>query len=154
MLLDDLLQASRAGKIELDPFTYSAQFPITTFIGGATVPINISINADSDFVIRYTNLAAWSAAGVPVVTPDYTLIFFDTGSGRNLQDQAIHVATVTGTGQLPFIWPEPKLIKGNSTLVVTLTNLTAIPALAYVTLSGFKVFYLANYNRSQVTNIV
>lgn len=149
MLLDDLLQAARAGKVELDPFTYSAQFPIATFVGGATIPVNISINADSDFVLRYSNLASFSAAGTPVVTPDYTITLFDTGSGRNLQDQALHVSTVTGSGILPYIWPEPKLIKANSTLVVTLTNLTAVAALTYVSLIGFKVFYLSSYNRSR-----
>jgi hypothetical protein len=153
MLLDDVLAASRAGKVEIDPFNYSAIFPLATFTAGAVVPVNIPITSDSDFVCRYTNLAAFSAPGVPVVLPDYTLTLFDTGSGRSMQDQAMHVSLVTGNGNLPYIWPEPKLIKGSSVLVVTLANLTAVAALAYVLLGGFKIFYVSGYSRSSVFHI-
>lgn len=147
MLLDDLLAQSRGGKISLEPFEYSAVFPIATFVAGATISININIQNDSDFVWRYTTLAAFTAPNVPQVAPDYTVSFFDTGSGRNLQDQAIHVSCVTGTAQLPFILPEPKRISSGSVLVVTLTNVGGVAALAQVVLGGMKVYSVASYNR-------
>jgi hypothetical protein len=147
MLLDDLLLESRAGKIQLEGFTYSAQFPIATFIGGAVLPVQVPINNDSDFIWRYTTLAAYTAANVPQVDPDYLISFFDNASGRNMQDQPIHVSCVTGTAQMPYILPEPKRIASGAVLTVTLNNIGGVAANAYVTLCGFKVFNLQSYQR-------
>lgn len=148
MLLDDLLAQSRGGRISMEPFTYSAVFPIALFVAGATVPININIQNDSDFIWRYTTLSAYTAANVPQVAPDYTVSFFDTGSGRNMQDQAIHVSCCTGTALLPYILPEPKRIAAASVLTVTLTNVVGgVAALVTVVLGGFKVFAVQTFNR-------
>ena len=147
MLLDDLLIASRAKRIELVPFTYSAVFPIATFTAGATLAINVPINNDSDFCWRYTTLSAYTAINVPQVAPDYTISFFDTGSGRNDQDQAIHVSCVTGTALLPYVLPEPRKIAAGSVLTVTMTNVGGVAALAQVVLNGFKIYTLQGYNR-------
>lgn len=147
MLMQNLWEQSKAGIIELDPFDYSAFFPIATFTAGATLPINVNINADSDFVIRYGMIAAYAAGPAFVVNPFYTVTLFDTGSGRALMDQAIHAGSIFGDGRLPFIWPEPKLIKASSVVVVTLTNGDAAAANVFVTFGGFKVFHLSSYQR-------
>ena len=147
MLLDDLLAQSRAKRITLEPFSYSAIFPLAAFLGGVTLPININIQNDSDFIWRYTTLSAYTAANVPQVAPDYFISFFDTGSGRNLQDQAIHVSCCTGTAQLPYILPEPKKISAGSVLVVTLQNTGGVAALATVVLAGFKAVPEPSYIR-------
>lgn len=147
MLLDEILTAERAGRIKLEPFNYSAQFPIAAFLAGATLAVNVAIQNDSDFVWRYTTLVSWSAAGVLVVAPDYTIAFNDTGAGRNMQDQAIHVNCITGNGQFPYILPEPRRLAAASVLIVTMTNVGGPAALAYVTLSGFKVYALSAYVR-------
>ncbi len=147
MFLDDLLTETRAGRVKLQPFTYSAVFPIATFTGGATLAINIAIQNDSDFCWRYTTLAAYTGANVPQVAPDYLISFFDTGSGRSDQDQAIHVANVTGTAQLPYILPEPRQIAAGSVLTVTMTNTGGVAALAQVALAGFKIFSASKYTR-------
>lgn len=147
MLLDELFQKARAGEIELDPFFITAQFPVATFIVGATIPINITINADSDYIIRNSMLVAYTAAPAFVVNPNYTCTIFDTGSGRNLQDQAVHVNAIFGNGQFPYVWPEPKQIKAASVLTVTLTNADTAAANVFVTFGGFKVFQVAKYTR-------
>jgi hypothetical protein len=147
MLLDKLLQLERLGRVSLEPFTYSAVFPIAAFVGGATLAVNVNIQGDSDFAWRYTTLAAYTAINVPQVAPDYTIAFADTGSGRNLQDQAIHVSLCTGTAQLPYILPEPYRLAAASVLIVTMTNTGGVPALAQVALGGFKIYALQGYNR-------
>jgi hypothetical protein len=147
MLLDDLFLQSRAGKISMEPFTYSAIFPIAAFVAGAVIPININIQNDSDFVWRYTILSAYTAPNVPQVAPDYFVTFFDTGSGRNAQDQAIHVACCMGTAQLPYILPEPKRLAAGAVLTVTMANVGGVAALATVVLAGFKIYNLATFNR-------
>lgn len=141
----DTAQAAR--RIELDLFTYSAIFPIATFVGGATVTILTPITADSDFVLDALNLAAYSAAGVLVVNPDYQLALRDTGSGRDLQDAPIHAGNITGTGILTYYLPEPKLFKGASNIGITLVNNTAVAAKVDVAFIGRKIFYLAGFNR-------
>lgn len=148
MLLDQLFSASRTRHVELDPFTYTAIF--NTLGASATASVDIAINADSDFVVRYINLTSYSAAGTIVADPDYLLTLFDSGSGRNLQDANVHVRNITGNGQRPFIWPEPRLIKASSSFRVTLQNLTATAARVDVALIGFKVFYFQGYSRENL----
>lgn len=152
MLLDDLTRASRAKKLELDVFTYTG---IWIPLGAAAiVPLQIPINADSDFVLAKSMLVAYGAAGVMLVNPDYLITFFDTGSGRQIQDNPVHVHNIMGSAEHPFIWPEPKLIKGSSVLTVTLQNLTAVAtARVDVALNGFKVFYFAGFTREMLGTI-
>lgn len=147
MLMDKLRAAANAGQIELFPFSYSAIFPLATFIVGATLPVNVNINNEADFVIRQSMLTAYSAPGVFVPAPDLTVSLFDTGSGRNWQDQPQHVSNVLGTGQLPFLWPEPVRLTGGSVLTVTMTNLGPAAMLAYVTFSGMKIYLKPGYQR-------
>lgn len=150
MLLDDLSRAVRAKQIELDPFTYTAIYPIGVFIGAANIPVNIPIQADSDFVITKSVLVSYTAAGTFLVNPDYTIAFFDSGSGRQLQDNPVHVHNIMGSAERPYIWPEPKLIKGSSTFVVTLLNRTGVAAAVDCAFLGFKIFYLKNFSRESL----
>lgn len=147
-LRDQLLAASRARQIELDYFVYTASW--VNLLAAITATVNVPLTADSDFVWDAFNLCAYSAVGVLVVNPDYLLQVFDTGSGRNLQDNPVHVNNVSGNGQLPYILPEPKLFKGNATIQVTLQNLTAVAARVDVALIGRKVFYVAGFSRETI----
>lgn len=144
-LLDDLYTASRARRLEIDHFIYSAVFN-TLAANAVNQNTNVPIDNDADFVIRYINLASFSAVGVPVASPDYLLQLMDTGSGRNLQNQAQHVANVCGTAQRPGILPEPKLIHGGGTLSVLLTNLTAVAARVDISFIGLKLFWYRSYS--------
>lgn len=138
MILDDLRQLCSAGKIRLRTFTYNAVFPIATFVAGATITVNIQINNDADFLIRYTTLAAYSAAGVFVVNPDYLLSIIDLGSGLNLQDVGCHVNNCCGDARWPYVWPEPYRASAGGTLSVTLQN-NAPTALATLSFHGYKI---------------
>lgn len=141
-LLDDLYARQRAREIDFDPFVYSALF--NPLGANATTPVNTSVQSDSAFVIRYVNLTAFDLQNNFIPVPHVTMQLFDSGSGRNLQDQPIHVGNWAGGrdggGAQPFIWPEPKLINGGSNLVTTLANLTAVQMRIDVAFVGFKVF--------------
>lgn len=148
----DMAQAAK--RIELDLFTYSAIFPIATFVGGATVTVLTPITADSDFILDGINLVSWSAAGVLVPFPaDYDLSLRDTGSGRDLQDQPIAISNITGQGNLTYYLPEPKLFKGASNIGATLTNNTAVAARVYIAFIGRKCFYLQGFNRDRLSSM-
>jgi len=143
MLLDKLYALQRNDEAELDPFAYTALF--NPLGAGATTPVNTSVQADSDFVIRYVQLTAVDLAGNFIPAPNLTMTLFDTGSGRQFQDQPVHVGNYaggrSGGGALPFIWPEPKLISGNGVIITTLTNLSAVAMRVDVAFIGSKVFY-------------
>jgi hypothetical protein len=84
--------------------------------------------------------------------------FFDTGSGRTLQDNPQPIQNLGGglvagggaTGQAPFIWPEPWLIKAGGVVQIQITNLKTLAGDAVIRLDmsliGFKVFAFGTSN--------
>ena len=131
-LLDDLYAKQRARQVELLPFFYSTQFLNSVVAVGATVTQSININSDSHFVVRYFAVTTYTSPGVQVFAglSALTINFFDTGSGRTLFDnaQAIQnvcggVAAGIGNGAMPFILPEPWLIRAGGSVQVTIGNL-------------------------------
>ena len=148
-LLEDLYNRQRARQVELVPFFYSTSFAASVLAAGATITQVIGIQSDSHFVTRYFTCTGYSAGlVVSTATPPLLIQFFDSASGRTLFDnpQPIQnvmggVAAAAGTGSLPFILPEPWLIKAGGTIQVSVTNLGAAAQVRFdVSLSGFKVF--------------
>lgn len=148
-LLEDLYQKQRARQVELLPFFYSSSFQNSVVAAGATVAQTVNVNSDSHFVVRYFNITAYTAGlVVAVATPPLLVQFQDTGSGRTVFDnpQPIQnvmggVAAAAGTGSLPFILPEPWLVRAGSTISITLVNLGAANMVRVdVSLPGIKVF--------------
>ena len=148
-LLEDIYARQRAREIEIMPFFYSTQFLASVLTAGTTITQNIGIQADSHFVARYFTITAYTTGlVVAVATPPLLVQFFDSGAGRTLFDtqQPVQnvmggVAAAAGTGALPFILPEPWLIRAGGTIQVTLNNLGASTInRCDVSIPGFKVF--------------
>lgn len=126
-----------------DPFIYSADFTGTDVLNfGVTRTVNISVQADSDFLIV-------AAVRVVTSTDNLTNVAFlaatvritDQGSGRDLMDRSVHIENIFGTAQLPMYWPIPKVVEANSTLSTTLVSLeTANNRNVRVSYYGFKIF--------------
>lgn len=156
-------QAQLQGLIYCSHYNYSANWltGTSTALGAsATVESDIQINADSDFIVQEVNLQAWSAAGTLITTPDYLITVVNTGSGRQLMNQALPVSLYCGgyagtnsiaeSGVLSF----PILFTANTTVANTLQNRTAVAAnrvdLVFI---GFKVYYLSG-NRQKIFNVM
>lgn len=148
-LLEDIYNKQRAKQVELLPFFYSSSFQNSVLAAGATIAQTIGIQSDSHFVARYWTITAYTAGlVVAVATPPLLIQFFDTGSGRTIFDnpQPVQnvcggVAAAAGTGALPFILPEPWLVRAGGTVQVTLINLGAAAFNRVdVSMPGFKVF--------------
>jgi len=148
-LMEDLYQRERNRDVSLMPFFYSTQYLASVVAAGATITQNIPIQSDSHFVARYFTITAYTAGlVVAVATPPLLIQFYDSGSGRTLFDspQPIQnvmggVAAAAGTGSLPFILPEPWLIRAGGTIQVTVNNLGAAAFNRVdVSLTGIKVF--------------
>ncbi len=151
-LLEDLYARQRSRSVELVPFFYSTSFQASIIAASAVVAQNIQVQADSHFVCRYINYLVYTNPALTVLTLATPLLinFFDTGSGRTLQDNPQPIQNLGGglvagggaSGQAPFILPEPWLIKAGGVVQIQITNLsTTQPVIRLdVSLVGFKVF--------------
>lgn len=151
-LMEDLYAKQRARQVEIMPFFYSAPFTAGVGAAPASVTAAIPINSDSHFVARYLNITTFTGAAntlvVTALTPALTIQFLDTSTGRTLFDNAQPITNVCGGfgaigayGSLPFIFPEPWLIRAGGSVQVTITNLGAVATTRMdVVFPGFKVF--------------
>lgn len=146
-------EAMLQGLVYLDEFAYSAAWltGTTTALGAsATQDVQIQINSDSDFIALEYNLTAWTALDTILVSPDYLITLIRSGSGRELMNQAQHVANFAGNYRsvsacLPGRMPISSLYTGNLTVTVRLQNRTVTAANRVdFAMRGFKVFYQTN----------
>ena len=120
-------------------YTYGVTF--AALGNGQTAQNNILIEADSAF--RVNKLSAAIAAGSQASTrgvPVGTIIIRDTGSGRQLMNQAIMISSLFGTGDNPFILPVPRLFAPRSTINFEVTNLSGADFTLQLSLHGAKVY--------------
>jgi len=89
----------------------------------------IQINADSDFQIEkltfFADIAAATQTQNSRVIPSCTVLLVDTGSGRQFSDQAVPIASLFGTGEIPFVLKQPKILLARTSLSVTVANFDA-----------------------------
>jgi hypothetical protein len=146
-------EAMLQGLVYMDEFTYSAAWitGTTTALGAsATVDVQVQINSDSDFIAQQYNLTAWTALDTILVSPDYLITLIRSGSGRELMNQAQHVANFAGnyrsaSSNFPGDMPISSLYQGNGSVTVRLQNRTVTAANRVdFALRGFKVFYQTN----------
>jgi hypothetical protein len=75
-----------------------------------------------------------------IVAPAMRMELRDEGTGRILMDRAQMWDNIIGTADRPFFLPAPKVIRANSTFVVTLTNDNANARQVRIAFVGFKIF--------------
>lgn len=110
-----------------DYFVYEVDFTAAIAASGNAVG-NFSIQTDSDFL--WTKAAfIQTGTGVPAI------LIQDTGSGRNLMNQAVPVASMFGTGTLPFILPRQRIFVARAVINITITNLDAANPITTLRLS-------------------
>lgn len=126
-----------------DFFIYEAA--VVAIATGASVNDVINIEADSDFILQKLTYSA-DLAGVAQlestrIVPNVTVQITDTGSGRQLMQNPIPIPSFFGSGELPFILPNPRLFMRNSTLQVAFTSFEAAATpdieLAFI---GYKIY--------------
>jgi hypothetical protein len=133
-------------EVRHDYYVYSAIIP--TLANTVSATDIIAIEADANFVVQKLAIFADIAGAVQTfdsqVLPLLNITIQDSGSGRNLQDQATPVANIAGSGRLPFILPKPRLFKSKSNINVGFTNFSNATTYLNITLSfiGYKIFRL------------
>jgi hypothetical protein len=110
-----------------DFYVYTANF--LALAPDASQIFSIQIQADADFKwIKSTYQAdiaeaAFTAATQPV--PNVTVQLTDTGTGKQLFQTPVPIATLFGIGQLPFILPIARMFSARSSIQVTVANYDA-----------------------------
>lgn len=124
-----------------DYFAYSTDF--LPLAAGTADTESISIQADSDFLLVAATGIARDPADVDsrFAAPAITVQLTDTGSGRQLQNQAQDWLSFFGDSELPFFLPYPKVLDRNSILTTTLENLDGAQDYdVRISYHGFKIF--------------
>ena len=126
-----------------DFFIYGITFP--SIAPGATATDNIQIQADADFEVQkltqFSDIAAAAQTVSTQVLPLVTVLIVDSGSGRQLMNEAVAIPALFGDGRIPFILPTPRIFAARSNVTFTLVNFDA--AVTYqvrLSLIGTKLF--------------
>jgi hypothetical protein len=135
-----------------DWYIYLASTTNLGIAGSATasIPVNINIQADSDFKLLKLTHFCNSHASITNqqestrVLPLVTVQIQDTGSGRNLFSNPIPLPAIAGDGRVPFLLPIARIFKASATITVTFTNYdTAIAYDINLALVGTKLFRMS-----------
>ena len=142
----DELNPERVDNVRRDFYVYESE--ALALASGDSANDTINIEADSDFLMQKLSYqadiaaAAFTDSGRPI--PNVTVQLIDTGSGRQLMQNPIPIPSIFGTGQLPFILPNPRKFLRNSTIQVAYTNFDAAVTynirLAFI---GYKIYATA-----------
>lgn len=139
------VQAPNTQQVIKDFYVYEEDF--SALSSGATALGSINIQADSDFVVQKLTYFAYVSATTQEadvrVIPLVTIQITDSGSGRNLMEAPVPISNIMGTGELPFILPQPKLFLARTTISVSVNNFsTSVAYNLRLSLIGYKVFRL------------
>jgi len=108
--------------------------------------LSFNIANDSDFFwTLFGAYAAVDGAGVQVSTqpvPGVNILLVNSTTGRQYMSAPVPLANLSGDGRLPFVVPVATLWERQTTIQVTLTNVTADTTYSNIQLSfvGIKAF--------------
>lgn len=145
-----LLQMTKSQILD-DDFWYVFPdfFNIATLGGQQTQAIQFQ--ADSFFRIERiscffanattANAATQFTSGTRPI-PNARIVFTDSGSGRQLMNSSIPIASLCGYEGLPYLLPVPKIMNPSATLTATITNFdgTVAASLYVISLGGRKLY--------------
>lgn len=118
----------------------------SSLAAAATSTHNVTIASDSNFLLTKMTCFADIAGAVQTdssrVIPLVTVQLTEATSENAMFSAPTPIGNIFGTGQIPFILPEPKIFTPNSNLQVDLSNFSAATTynlrLAFI---GYKLYY-------------
>lgn len=155
--------AMLAGVVFCDFFSLPAAWLTgtpTALGANSSLPIAIQVGSSGDFVIQaFQGVCKQTVSGTPTIqgTPDILISMVEDGSNRQLFGAPTHWSNVVGrfgTNQVPGVNQYPKLLQANSSLSVTLTDISGTAwTYIYFLLKGFRVYY-QGATREQVFHLL
>lgn len=140
---DTFFTDSLGQKWRKDYFTYNCS--VTALVTNTSQNAIINIESDSQFVWTKTSyvIALNGSGPYPIGSRPFSRVgvsVTDSGSGRQLQSAPTILSSFAGSEGLPFVLPQPRLFKENSSISVTFNNPEALTYDIYVAFSGYKLF--------------
>jgi hypothetical protein len=106
---------------------------------GAARTGTIRIPSDLDFEDVKLTCVAYDASGN--AQNHFSIEIFESAGDFRMQNNPIHMLTITGTGQMPFILPSTHLAPGAYQLNVRFTLNLATTTWIYFTFSGISYYH-------------
>lgn len=126
-----------------DFYSYTQRAVIAGVVG-TTVPLVYQIEADSYFYWNAISFQADTALAALTdstnIVPLVTVVFLDSGSGRQLMANPVPLNCIAGYNGGPFRFPKPRRFAPTSQITATLVNYAAVAYNISLCLSGFKVY--------------
>lgn len=144
--MDDNFRSYEDPKRNRDFFVYEAQ---TVALGtGANAVDQIQIQADADFILQKLAYQADIAGATQTISsrvvPNVLVQLTDTGSNRQLFQQPVPIPSIFGTGELPFILPNPRLFMKTSVIQIDFTSFeAAVTPTIRLAFIGYKFYRLS-----------
>jgi len=90
---------------------------------------NFLVDSSSPFMLvagsQFSDIAGAAQTSGTLIVPGCTVMIADQSSGRNWMNLPVPIPNLFGSGQLPFYWPQPRLIPANTNVQVTGSNYEA-----------------------------
>lgn len=135
----------RIDLVRRDFYIYEAESLALAPAGNSNDIINIE--ADSDFMLQkfawQADIAAAAYTDSTRPWPNVNVQLIDSGSGRQLMNNPIPITSFMGTGELPFILPNPRKFLRNSTIQIAFTSFEAGGGVTYnirLAFIGYKIY--------------
>lgn len=111
----------------------------------ASVSFQLNVPAEADFeAIKLTGFSDVAGAAVTYSTrpvPNVNILITNTGSGRQLMNVAVPFFALFGSGEKPFILPQPMVFSARSVIQIQFTSFEAVNANnIQLDFNGNKVF--------------
>lgn len=133
------------GSDPLDlPFVYQCfDYPIAIPASTVAISSDVTVSQDSDF---YAQRMGVTIGNDGTGAADFRLnMQWGNNDRRYVNSQAgVHAFQVAGSGQRPFIFPNPIYLPANARLTVTLTSITSTARSVFVDLLGRKAADVAS----------
>lgn len=123
---------------------YQASF--ATLAAGASASTSITVQSEADFLLQKLTYSADISAAAQTdssrVIPLITVLITDSGTKRQLMNAAVPIPSMFGTGEIPFLLPQPKLFKARSSILIQVTNYAAATTYnLYLSFIGTDIYY-------------
>lgn len=123
---------------------YQASF--ASLAAGASASSSITVQSEADFLLQkltfFADIAAAAQTDSTRIIPLITILITDSGTKRQLMSAAVPVASIFGTGEIPFLLPQPKAFKARSSILIQASNYSVGSTYnLYLSFIGTDIYY-------------
>jgi len=135
-------QDGQSGLIYSEDLFYY-DFALDSLANNTTTPVIVLFEAESDFEWILTTGSSLTTEGpaVDATSTPVSVQVIDTGDGRRLFNNPIPMGMIAGSGQQPFVVPQPRIFTAKSSIEVDFTNTSGSTVThIHFTMIGRKIF--------------